>query len=301
MLLPSFFVVDYTKYDRLPLIEIPENILLSYKVTSGSDESLISFYRKLFLAATKYPFCLLLDAEQELNQPAHVPRIDFLISFSFHVRYLKTSHDNPLVLFEIGEDREEKYVSLVREAFKNQGYNDIEAIAIHKSIVPDPKNEGKNIRFTLDGNTKDLLPDYIRSIEKLTSADSSFFFFLDNPEDLPGAVDVIQNAEAIIQSDRPLIYGLIRENTSLKGEKQQLASKIELLQEQLASSDNYRFNYNLPEPGFKKQVEELVTFYKNEYEILPLWYKRLGHIIKVIMGKRTFRSLFNDNVKKYKD
>ena len=51
----------------------------------------------------------------------------------------------------------------------------------------------------------------------------------------------------------------------------------------------------------KTQSQEILTWYHNEYEILPLWYKRFGHIIKVIMGKRSFKSLYKDNVKKYKD
>ena len=44
-----------------------------------------------------------------------------------------------------------------------------------------------------------------------------------------------------------------------------------------------------------------VEWYHHEYEMLPTWYKRLGHIIKVLMGRRTFRSLFSDKAKKYKD
>lgn len=46
---------------------------------------------------------------------------------------------------------------------------------------------------------------------------------------------------------------------------------------------------------------DALEWYYYEYEILPTWYKQFGHIIKVIMGKRSFRSLFNDNIKKYKD
>jgi hypothetical protein len=49
------------------------------------------------------------------------------------------------------------------------------------------------------------------------------------------------------------------------------------------------------------EVNYILRFYRNEYEILPLWYKQLGHIIKVIQGKRAFRSLFDKSVKKYKD
>jgi hypothetical protein len=51
----------------------------------------------------------------------------------------------------------------------------------------------------------------------------------------------------------------------------------------------------------KEERAKGLKWYYYEYEILPTWYKQFGHIIKVIMGKRSFRSLFNDNVKKYKD
>ena len=51
----------------------------------------------------------------------------------------------------------------------------------------------------------------------------------------------------------------------------------------------------------KQDLAIALDFYHYEYDILPLWFKRLGHIVKVLMGKRSLRSLFNDNVKKYKD
>jgi len=51
----------------------------------------------------------------------------------------------------------------------------------------------------------------------------------------------------------------------------------------------------------EKEYYEVLNWYHKEYEILPLWYKQFGHIIKVMMGKRSFRSLFDDKVKKYKD
>jgi hypothetical protein len=51
----------------------------------------------------------------------------------------------------------------------------------------------------------------------------------------------------------------------------------------------------------KAERANALEWYHYEYEILPLWYKRFGHIIKVLAGKRTFKSLFSDSVKKYKD
>ena len=48
------------------------------------------------------------------------------------------------------------------------------------------------------------------------------------------------------------------------------------------------------------EYHDLRQWYHNEYEVLPMWFKRLGHIIKVLVGKRNFRSLFRDDVKKHK-
>ncbi|MEO5683251.1 MAG: hypothetical protein ABIQ88_11460 [Chitinophagaceae bacterium] len=48
----------------------------------------------------------------------------------------------------------------------------------------------------------------------------------------------------------------------------------------------------------EKEYYEVLNWYHKEYEALPLWYKRFGHIIKVMMGKRSFKSLFTNKFKK---
>jgi len=63
----------------------------------------------------------------------------------------------------------------------------------------------------------------------------------------------------------------------------------------------YRSFLDLSKSVQQKEYYDVLDWYYKEYEVLPLWYKRFGQIIKVIMGKRSFRSLFNDNIKKYKD
>lgn len=50
----------------------------------------------------------------------------------------------------------------------------------------------------------------------------------------------------------------------------------------------------------EKEYYEVVDWYNREYEVLPIWYKRIGHVVKVLTGKRTFRSLFSGKLKKYK-
>jgi hypothetical protein len=87
-----------------------------------------------------------------------------------------------------------------------------------------------------------------------------------------------------------------------------IANEKSLLEETLQSKTDY-LNFILRKASElndsddvgMSDVIKLKKYYNSEYEILPLWYKRFGHIIKVIMGKRTLNSLFNDKAKKYKE
>lgn len=42
----------------------------------------------------------------------------------------------------------------------------------------------------------------------------------------------------------------------------------------------------------KSNRDSIADWYNKEYEVLPLWYKRFGHIVKVMTGKRSFKSLY---------
>lgn len=43
----------------------------------------------------------------------------------------------------------------------------------------------------------------------------------------------------------------------------------------------------------KANRDNILNWYLKEYESLPLWYKRLGHVIKVMLGKRSIKSLYH--------
>ena len=40
----------------------------------------------------------------------------------------------------------------------------------------------------------------------------------------------------------------------------------------------------------QKETEYILDFYHKQYEVLPLWYKRFGHLIKIVTGKRKFKN-----------
>ena len=44
------------------------------------------------------------------------------------------------------------------------------------------------------------------------------------------------------------------------------------------------------------RADEILAWYQREYEVLPIWYKKFGHIIKVLKGKRTLKSLFKKKI-----
>ncbi len=304
MLLPSFFIFDFNKYEEFPDINLPENAFLCYRIPTVLLNELDSFNKKLFSSQNKNPFCILisLDIKSDRVGIDFKEIIDSLVSFSFHYKYLKFNYDNPLIIFETEIENINKFIIVVEETFKSHGYKDIEAITINnRSISALAEGEKKNICLNVPKNINSLFFEYTNSIKEVTSADSFFFFFLDKPEKIPEILDIINQSEAIIQKDLPQIYYLLKENRAIMNKKQGLLFKIGLLQEQLNSLNNYHLHYSSSDTRYKRQLTELLNFYKTEYEILPAWYKRLGHIIKVTMGKRTFRSLFNDNVKKYKD
>ncbi len=48
-------------------------------------------------------------------------------------------------------------------------------------------------------------------------------------------------------------------------------------------------------PNLAKHFNKPMSWYYKEYEVLPLWYKRLGHIIKILQNNRSWRSIFNNN------
>jgi hypothetical protein len=227
--------------------------------------------------------------------------LDLLVSFSFHSGYIKTHLDNPLVLLGTSNTSIDQYIPIIRNAFRSQGYDDLKTMVIGKDDISLLEHYNTNKHFELQKGLDNFSSNYINAIKKITSSDFAFFFSLENPRELPRLLNIIEETDLIIRRDMFQVYSLLSENKSLNMKNNQLISELELLQEQIDSLGNYHLNYNTTIVRYKKQITELLKFYKNEYEILPLWYKRFGHIVKVLTGKRTFRSLFNDNVKKHGD
>lgn len=116
-------------------------------------------------------------------------------------------------------------------------------------------------------------------------------------ENLYTELDQLVNS---FKSSNPAQYQLLLQLTADAKEKHLLQQKLREYTIALHASQQYQALWIQETPqqetigtgGVIHQVNRIKRFYWEEYEVLPLWYKRLGHVIKVITGKRTFRSLF---------
>jgi hypothetical protein len=68
-----------------------------------------------------------------------------------------------------------------------------------------------------------------------------------------------------------------------------LKKENRILQERL---QNAQHTVSLIRTKYKDDYDTLFNWYQQEYEALPLWYRRFGQLIKVLTGKRTPKSLY---------
>ena len=103
-------------------------------------------------------------------------------------------------------------------------------------------------------------------------------------------------ADEELEKANPLLHKAMKELDKSESANESLKIKIAAVETEL---NNYKSHLEILRSSH--QAKELQEYYNAEYEVLPLWYKRFGHIVKVITGKRRFRSLFTDKIKKSKD
>ncbi len=101
--------------------------------------------------------------------------------------------------------------------------------------------------------------------------------------------------ETLFSQQNPGLYALKVQNRELQKQVQQLQLFFQAAQQEISNQVSH--NQILRSSS---QATALQNYYNNEYEVLPLWFKRLGHVIKALTGKRSFKSLYSDKSKKYR-
>lgn len=83
------------------------------------------------------------------------------------------------------------------------------------------------------------------------------------------------------------------ENQRVNHEKQLLSQQrgnVTLPSSVTTAAASYNANEVYTELNYlRKNREEIMNWYLKEYEVLPLWYKRFGHLLKIVSGKRKIK------------
>lgn len=254
--------------------------VLAFRV-HASQKELLDCYRDVSYMFASPRFCLFLSVEQSLDRAvAHT-----VISFLFHPKY-HYIRNVPLILIQ-GKDSGVVSAELMAAAMA-QGFEELS--------VKFPEAESKNsfIEYTPE-NYGAIRNVYKKLLLEEASIAGSLYLNVLKPEDVRFAEALLCEEEQKLQESYPVLFQLKQENQLLYERVNQLVLIQKAAEQELATQATH-----ISTLRSISQAAHLQNYYTNEYEILPRWYKRFGHVLKVVMGKRSFRSLFNDNVKKYK-
>ena len=250
----------------------PDGITIAH-LTDGSAESASAVLEHQYSMAGNYPFCLML---RDAHEP--VAAVRRLLLFFFHPCYETTEKGRPLFL--CGSPGAKVPIQKLLDA---------QSLGAEVILSGDA---GDSVA-TLNANDPDPADDYYRYCLARYSPED--IFLLSGGE--PGWWQrQLARAESRLAGAHDRFYRLASERLAAgrlaakrDNEVRRLSEELQIMNQLLELSSKH------------DEVDHILRFYRNEYEILPLWYKRFGHVIKVIQGKRSLRSLFDKSVKKYKD
>jgi hypothetical protein len=276
----SVFIIDPEDLSAVPTTDIV-SVRLSTRNITG--------FRKIFIKLSGRQSAFLVSIPED----GLTHEIEALLMHSiFSPAYFRQNNLPVVYVHGEGEQQSLNGRQIVRKLLVDQGYAGL--ITWQRSVDIDP-NQPLFIDETVATNDhwiESRLTSDLKSITGTLVFDFRNFREAKNRELLLAAacdhyLNEHPNLRAGIESYRQLellASQLQSENTELIGRLTGAEKTIDVIRTK-----------------YKDDYENLFKWYHNEYEILPLWYKRMGHIIKVIMGKRSFRSLFSDDVKKYKN
>lgn len=281
-----FLIFDHLPGQAVYALPPVDNVYLSIGVDPRVKGSLEQAYRHVGSnageGALSSPFCLTVTIHDALDAEA----LRFITSFLFIPSYLTLWQKPVINLAGAFPDLLHETASSLARYLCGQGIG--EPII---NIVPE-----SNMTFHTSST---LVAGYESLLQTDRRHNNNIFYYVpavNAGDSLRSALLSLQQADLEFKQASPQLYALILANQALEKELHLLGAKYSGTEMELRHQKQY-----VEVLRSDHATKELQDFYNHEYEILPLWYKRFGHIIKVLTGKRTFLSLFRHDVKKYKD
>ena len=259
--------------------------LLSHQPGDMSD-----LYKDLQRLPLGNPFAILLSEKSSLAQNTNDPYIESIISLFLQPSYFLDS-DVPVIFLSNKTTDHAWFIERLSEKCMKQG---LPVLIFKTKSAGRVENSGSQVYevTTSDIDYNALVENWLSEHLEGKDPDEIHFLFKENAPGLTEMLREMEKKEILLHNTKHYKFA------KLAYEKQKLIEKYKTeLDEKVYVEKNTQLYLRMQ----KKQTADNVEWYHHEYEILPTWYKRLGHIVKVLMGRRTFRSLFSDKAKKYKD
>lgn len=278
MLQDVYYILNPDTIQR-PVPAVRDAIIgLHFEIPGEKDRSY--FFQTIENFIPDSPFCLFI----RLLEPLTSDQAMDLIAFLFFSNYYKPG-GIPQIFMEAGNGSiVQAAMELIQQSARAQGFSTIHLVPAATTTMF-PATDRQTIQ--------EVYKSWLRSASKTIDA---LYITVSQPEDIVDVNQVLEAEEAVFQQEDQGLFLLKMQNRQLKKQVQELDLRCQAAKQEI--SNQVAHNQILRSSS---QATALQNYYNNEYELLPLWYKRLGHLIKAFMGKRSFRSLFNDRVKKYKD
>ena len=275
-----------------------------FKLNAGNEEELQNVLRFVFLSGNSFEFWTELDLTLFEKKISESWLNDFA-GLLCDMNYTKLGNKK-LVGYNASHPHAIKIISQIQAFLETQGFANILYIPMQEEIIIDDIYIQK-INSGVEDSAYQRMLNTIRN----TSYPLQLYFDLTDLKNGPQNIRVISESlsnrlsQAAVDKDMLSRVYMLKKALDEQNDKNKtlhstlitnntyidfLESIIYGGEEEMDGAGNYKYS----------EMIKIKRFYHYEYEILPLWYKRFGHILKVLTGKRTFRSLFNDNVQKYK-
>jgi hypothetical protein len=287
-----------------PDFPVREDINASYEIAPGDEKGLEGIFEHVFSKETP-AFNITFTLPAESSGAVDTKCLNRISLILCHPQYL--NHQGKLVITILpdpgAQHAQQFFLRQLGLELKKQGF---ETLFVDLSQREKSKLRLPFYYFNERKDDDDFSIWYLRTLQDTGSA-LYLFYPYPAPEAARDILEQRTRVEISLKSENPLLHQLIANEVAFSRKRQELEAVISDLKANIASKSEYLdFLMGKNASGELGESTEMVAsmkikkFYHQEYEVLPLWYKRVGHIIKVLTRKRTLRSLYDDKAPKYK-
>ena len=273
---------NYNDFSNNSLKDSESGIILSYLLRSSAQQKIEDAYQ-FFNKQTISEFSLTVIIDTPLDNNY----LYYLISFFYLPNYLKINNQIIINFILKNNNTLNNWQNNFLDLSAKQGIINIQSNVLTLDVL-NPITHAQQGSSHLFSNIDNFMLLYTNTLQSSTFYDNIFYVnhLAIEVEKLNSLITTSNNT---IKISNPTLYAvffklqiLYLENSTLKFKNTSLVNEL----------DNFKMHINALKSVH--EATELQTYYDKEYEVLPTWYKRFGHVLKFLMGNRSFKSFFNN-------